>query len=103
LLASLREFCSKVVRHWYAVVVGVIGGVLGLASAGLPFRQRNARRGQRNAPATAEAAAGARLVALALRRGNHNPHLPAVVGEQAEVNPCVAGLVVALDVVGGQV
>src|SRR5438876_114522 len=33
MLASLREFGGKVGRRWYAVVVGVIGGVLGLVSA----------------------------------------------------------------------
>ncbi len=31
-LASLREFGGKVFRHGYAVVVGAIGGVLGVAS-----------------------------------------------------------------------
>ena len=33
MLVSLREFCGKVVRRWYALAVGVIGGTLGLASA----------------------------------------------------------------------
>ena len=32
-LASLREFGVKVFRHVYVLVVGVIGGILGLASA----------------------------------------------------------------------
>jgi hypothetical protein len=31
-LASLREFWLKVIRHFYVLVVGVIGGILGLAS-----------------------------------------------------------------------
>jgi hypothetical protein len=32
-LASLQEFCGKVVRRWYAFGVGVIGGILGVVSA----------------------------------------------------------------------
>ncbi len=31
-LASLGEFYGKVIRRWYAVGIGVIGGILGLAS-----------------------------------------------------------------------
>lgn len=31
-LVSLGEFCRKTVGHWYAAGVGLIGGVLGLAS-----------------------------------------------------------------------
>jgi hypothetical protein len=31
-LASLLEFCRRVASHWYAFAVGVIGGLLGLAS-----------------------------------------------------------------------
>ena len=33
LLTSLREFCSRVVRHVYSFGVGVVGGVLGVISA----------------------------------------------------------------------
>lgn len=32
-VASLREFCGKIIRHWFAVVVGVIGGSLGVATS----------------------------------------------------------------------
>lgn len=32
-LSSLREFCSRTVRHVYAFVVGVVGGVIGVVSA----------------------------------------------------------------------
>jgi len=32
-LGSLREFCLKVARHFYALAVGVIGGILGIISA----------------------------------------------------------------------
>lgn len=31
-LISAGEFCRKTVSHWYAVGIGVIGGILGLAS-----------------------------------------------------------------------
>ncbi len=33
LLTSLKEFGSGVVRRWYAFAVGVIGGLVGLATA----------------------------------------------------------------------
>jgi hypothetical protein len=32
-LRSLREFALKVGQHWYAVVIGVIGGGLGVAAS----------------------------------------------------------------------
>lgn len=32
-LSSLREFCSRIVRHVYAFVIGVVGGVVGMISA----------------------------------------------------------------------
>ena len=32
-LSSLREFCSRIVRHVYAFVIGVVGGVVGVVSA----------------------------------------------------------------------
>jgi len=32
-LASLREFCGKVARRWYAVGIGVTGGILGIVDA----------------------------------------------------------------------
>lgn len=31
--ASIREFCGKVARRWYAVGIGVIGGILGIVDA----------------------------------------------------------------------
>jgi hypothetical protein len=40
ILSSLREFGGKVARRWYALVVGVIGGVLGLVSAVAGDRQK---------------------------------------------------------------
>jgi hypothetical protein len=33
MLSSLGEFCSRIARHLYSFVVGIIGGVLGLVSA----------------------------------------------------------------------
>lgn len=33
MLRSLREFCTRIVRHVYFFVIGVVGGVIGVASA----------------------------------------------------------------------
>jgi hypothetical protein len=33
MLSSLREFCTRIVRHVYFFVVGVVGGVIGVVSA----------------------------------------------------------------------
>ncbi len=32
-LKSIREFGRKIIRHWYSVTVGVVGGILGIVNA----------------------------------------------------------------------